>query len=972
VTAGHWIASGGWMARGYEEAMNPVEHLSEYELRNLPAHLAAGGRERELRELLTLEWGEVEEVAKARRGFGKLLDRLRGPRTVIRSRYRNAWQDAKEACGLTDSYLADLDLALRTAAKAAERELAAGEHAPSLGDEVRYVAMATSLNELAGRVPPGVAAALVAKAVWTPIQGVSYARRITVAEERAGVLVALAGALDGELQEQVVDEALHALREVDQTPQWITLKRLAPHLSARAARTVVGTFGDAPDAPSILAEVAARLAELGLVEEALDVAAIVGHERNRADALIAIAPKLERDDWPRAVEIAEAIAYESWRYEALGALYARGLAFDRVAEMLDALAALPLHLRAEALARAAEHASGDAREKVLGLARALEDPNDHAKALAGVVRAAEEPVRSRLVEELLGLLPDIWEHHRELVLVEIAPRVDGPLVNEALRVARGSPAATLALARRLPESERLAVVRAEVARARRGRDPLGALLPAGWAAFEPAEALEAASTAGNRAAAYEEIAPELPPELLSQALSTLLAVPDQELEVRTVGGREPGRAMARLVGELAAFEGEEALDRIRSIADEAFRAEALAAAAPKLSERLVGDALDAALAMRSQEARVGALGALAPRLSPERRAEALAGGRGDLERLFGDAVEAFAPHLTEAELEHVLRDVERMGDGAWRGWAVVHLAPWLPERLLDTALEVAGRVESEYQQVEAVLAVACSLAACGRTADALARVEATWRAMEGEPARSPDEWADRALGDLAPYLDGSDLQRASQLAEAHGLLRAQAALAGALDGERRSELVAALRSQALQTEEPGGEPRVDVLAALGPWLAERDLHETIKQTSSPELVRAFAPYLPHAMIAEAAAATRTARAEDRRFALVTLAERAEGDTRRALAAEALDAGLGGLTSTEPPRWADDICALLRTIPPLDAHALLATRLHARAQGTRFQLMAFLRGLAPELARLGGPKTLRRAASAVEDSVRWWL
>jgi hypothetical protein len=254
----------------------------------------------------------------------------------------------------------------------------------------------------------------------------------------------------------------------------------------------------------------------------------------------------------------------------------------------------------------------------------------------------------------------MWEYRRDLLLVEIAPVFVGERVEAALRAARGLTAATLALARQLPEPRPAAVVRAEVKRAMKGRDSLGELLPARWAEFEPGEAFEAATAAGDRRAALEEIAPDLPPQLLSRALVTILAVPDEKREVQTTGGREPGRAVARLVGELAAFEGAEALDRIRAMADEAFRGEALAAAATRLPESLISAALDDALAIRSEDARVQAVGAFAARLADERRFEALERCKGGMERLWSAAVQAFAPHLTEPELERALDMTARL------------------------------------------------------------------------------------------------------------------------------------------------------------------------------------------------------------------------------------------------------------------------------------------------------------------------
>jgi hypothetical protein len=189
---------------------------------------------------------------------------------------------------------------------------------------------------------------------------------------------------------------------------------------------------------------------------------------------------------------------------------------------------------------------------------------------------------------------------------------------------------------------------------------------------------------------------------------------------------------------------------------------------------------------------------------------------------------------------------------------------------------------------------------------------------------------------------------------------ALAACAGALDGQRRSQLVAEHSDKALQVEDPGEKPRVDILVELGRWLPPSAVLEHIERTRSPELVTGLAPYVSQPLIPRAVACVRGARPEERRPALVALAERAEGEERHALTAEALAAALESATivSVEPQGWADDVCDLLRAMSPGEAHTLLAPSLEAAARGTRTQMMGAIRGLAPELARLGGPETSR--------------
>jgi hypothetical protein len=165
-----------------------------------------------------------------------------------------------------------------------------------------------------------------------------------------------------------------------------------------------------------------------------------------------------------------------------------------------------------------------------------------------------------------------------------------------------------------------------------------------------------------------------------------------------------------------------------------------------------------------------------------------------------------------------------------------------------------------------------------------------------------------------------------------------------------------------------------VLVALAPWLDPGVLAATIHVAPSGDLVAGYAPYLPASLIDAVAADVGALRSEDRRVALVALARRVDGEQRRGLIARALDAALDAASTTvmDAQGWADDLCELLGTLSPQASHALVSTTLETCARGSRLTLVGVVRGLAPELARLGGAPALREAATAVTDVVRWWL
>src|SRR2546423_1780660 len=122
---------------------NPVANLSAYELRHLVNHLEAAGRVADLHHLLALETDEK----------------------------RNAWYDAKESCGDTESYITDVTRVW---------ELADHAYSPAkqalLDLQTRCALMLASLNMVAQNLPPDLVPLLVAKGVWTLQQAVVYAR----------------------------------------------------------------------------------------------------------------------------------------------------------------------------------------------------------------------------------------------------------------------------------------------------------------------------------------------------------------------------------------------------------------------------------------------------------------------------------------------------------------------------------------------------------------------------------------------------------------------------------------------------------------------------------------------------------------------------------------------------------------------------------------------------------------------------
>jgi hypothetical protein len=148
--------------------------------------------ERQTLERRFLDWG-LKCVERLRRGEmaprdvspylvralgGHLARAGAGPEDWLRL-VHGAWAGANEALeGAYSLFLHDVTRAWWACA-AADREAAArGEPAPYLGGEVRCALVEASLHSLAGNIPPALLAALVEKGVWTPAQGLAYARQV--------------------------------------------------------------------------------------------------------------------------------------------------------------------------------------------------------------------------------------------------------------------------------------------------------------------------------------------------------------------------------------------------------------------------------------------------------------------------------------------------------------------------------------------------------------------------------------------------------------------------------------------------------------------------------------------------------------------------------------------------------------------------------------------------------------------------
>jgi hypothetical protein len=118
--------------------------------------------------------------------------------------------------------MADVARAWRLADTASKTAIHRGEPAASIGRELRYALITTSVNSLATTFPAGLLPALVRTGLWRPEQAVAYARRTPGPAERYEALTLLTDVLrDAPMRRTLVlAEALEVARTIQDVGRW--------------------------------------------------------------------------------------------------------------------------------------------------------------------------------------------------------------------------------------------------------------------------------------------------------------------------------------------------------------------------------------------------------------------------------------------------------------------------------------------------------------------------------------------------------------------------------------------------------------------------------------------------------------------------------------------------------------------------------------------------------------------------------
>ena len=685
---------------------NPFAALTEYELRNLVAHLDAAGRHEQLHRVLELTTDDG----------------------------RNAWYEAQLASGDAEDHAADVALAWRAADEAGETGL-----------QVRYALVTSTLNSHAQNLPPELAVAALARGVWSGRRAFGFVGQLQDPAARAAALAAIAVHVDEALREEVADALVSAVgaAAASGTLRAELLGALPGELPRRVLSDVTAIADPEERALALLA-IAPRLPEparAGALRAALAAARDTEAAGGRLRAFAGLVPVLR--DPARAEAATEALAAlrrreedrtgtrlaaltdvapcltEEQREAAVRVVRTLGSWEQRVA----GLAALAPHLTGPQLAGAVERArklrakqervaslavlanhvpgpeSSELRDEAIAAARATPAHLGRAVALAGLVARLPEPARETIVDEALAALDRGWVETEPLL--ELTPHLSERQVESVLAIARaldepGPRTSVLsALWPRVPARLRRSVLTSRLAAARAETyapfrfDALVELIPllskpaARRAAGEALDATRSLEAGEYRAGYYARLAPLLPEDLLRAAID----------DAQAIGDRGPRSLLLLALAAPEPAVVEDAFAVAREFHDARERAPLLVELAPHLPEPLLEEALTV--------------------ITPRSRDDA-----GEDEALVA-VVAALAPRLPEPLLARALDLVASLGYLEQRAAGLAALGPHLPRALFDRALAVAREIPpgahadgshggSEHHGAEALAALARS------------------------------------------------------------------------------------------------------------------------------------------------------------------------------------------------------------------------------------------------------------------------
>jgi hypothetical protein len=606
--------------------------------------------------------------------YGTHLERTGSSAEVLLSLVCNYWLRAWEALEVTYAgFLNDVGRAWRALELDGVRSVEAGLSIELLGGEALCALCRASVNSLAKNISPDLIINVVREKLWTPSQGLAYARQMPDYDLRARALVGLASYIPEPLKTDILQEALALTQAIDDE-----------RFRARVLTELVTSFSK------------------NLLPEILVAAQSIKNEEFR----VAILTKLDLSQLENLEDEALAMDGDGPRAQLLAAR-APFLTESLLSTALaSGLAVIVEEFKVEILIKLVPFLSEALQSEVLEAARLMRDAASRAKVLLSLLPFSNDTLISELLEEILRI--ENRERRAEMLtrLVSSLPEHLLPLMLNMAEDGKLEEEVLVALAPRLPKSwlgEALKAVQA-IEDKRICVEMLVALAPALPESLQ-AKALETVNKMMTEFYRVEVLVAHTPTQFESlkvKLLKALKVVKDENLRVRVLAALVPD-----LPGDLLS----ETLKIVQTLKNELNRAEMLVALAPVLPESLQTDVLKGVEALENEEFRVEALTKIIPILPETLLMKALIILQAtEDERRLAESLTSLVSSMPKTRLKDVLKIAKAIEDERLRRDTLASFIPFLSKTLLQEALKAmlgaARAIRDEDDRVEALAKLA--------------------------------------------------------------------------------------------------------------------------------------------------------------------------------------------------------------------------------------------------------------------------
>ncbi|MBN2548831.1 MAG: hypothetical protein JXB15_06725 [Anaerolineales bacterium] len=603
---------------------------------------------------------------------------------------RNGWFEACDRLGDLGIFLADLHRAWYIARN-------------RVGLQCRYSLILTTINTLAGSIPPDLLNELVRTNVWNPLQALAYARQDPHPVNKSMAISYLIPYLPEKIYQEPVVEALQAVRGI-RNLAWKAeaLSVLLPYLpdGVRTQLLIdvlpeIKKIWDEDERAIALSNLAPFFSE-NLVVRALNIAHEIEEEKPRVIALSGLAPYLPMDVRLKVIREAKHVALKirnpKWMIEALVALAPN----------------LPEQERTQVFFA-----------KFQTILLINEDLNERIEKLVFLVPYLFNDIRSWVITEAFQCLKKANSRLKAEILSSLAPYLPKDQLSQAFGFAWGIEEyhsyRTIALTSLIPYMPQDLLVKALLAVQSIENDGERAILLTSIAPYLSHEtrqqivtdALDATRFIGDdieRVEALVALAPCLSEEQLEETMNLVFKIRDDEVIER---------ALSRLVPNLSPKQLEIAMHAAGLICGEVVWVNILVDFAPKMPLDLLMETLQRVYKLYDKWSKARALSILAGYLPEANRLQAMIIALDTIEEIESENLRAHAlselvPHLPEVLYEKAYQIVIEIKDFDELVTALSGLTPHLPMGLLMTVLQfIPGIGDKDARSFAFVKTVTC-------------------------------------------------------------------------------------------------------------------------------------------------------------------------------------------------------------------------------------------------------------------------